>query len=52
MHSTSIPSEELVIKIAEKDDASTVLFFIKQLAEYEKLSHQVTATEEILRSNL
>jgi GNAT superfamily N-acetyltransferase len=52
MISNSNQSEELIIKIAEKDDAETVLYFIKQLAEYEKLSHQVTATEEVLIENL
>jgi GNAT superfamily N-acetyltransferase len=45
-------NEELIIKKAGEDDAETVLFFIKQLAEYEKLSHQVTATEETLINNL
>ena len=52
MNSNPIQSEELIIKIATKEDAETVLFFIKQLAEYEKLSHQVTATEETLIENL
>ena len=40
------------IKKAEKSDCSLILNFIKLLAEYEKLSHEVVATEEILESNL
>jgi GNAT superfamily N-acetyltransferase len=41
-----------VIRNAIESDIPLVLSFIKELAEYEKLSEQVTATEELLRENL
>jgi len=47
---TRIPG--FVIRVAEKEDAGLILHFIKGLAEYEKLSHEVTATEELLRETL
>ncbi len=40
------------IRAATVDDVPLVLRFIKDLADYEKLPHEVTATEEILRRNL
>ncbi|MEO7676694.1 MAG: GNAT family N-acetyltransferase, partial [Verrucomicrobiota bacterium] len=40
------------IRPATSDDIPLVLRFIKDLAEYEKLPHEVTATEELLRRNL
>lgn len=43
---------ELEIRFATEDDAPLVLAFIKRLAEYERLSHEVVATEEILRETL
>lgn len=36
-------------RFANENDVSIILEFIKELAEYEKLSHEVVATEEILR---
>lgn len=42
----------LEIKPASVTDVSLILRFIKELAEYEKLSHEVVATEEILRETL
>jgi GNAT superfamily N-acetyltransferase len=47
---TRIP--DFVIRFAEKDDAGLILRFIKGLAEYEKLSHEVTTTEDLLRETL
>jgi GNAT superfamily N-acetyltransferase len=47
---TRIPG--FVIRCAEKDDAGLILRFINGLAEYEKLSHEVTATEDLLRETL
>lgn len=44
--------EELKIIRAEEKDIPTILFFIKKIAEYEKLSGEVTATEEILKNSL
>jgi GNAT superfamily N-acetyltransferase len=39
---------ELIIRPAEKRDIALILGFIRELAEYERLDDQVTATEEIL----
>lgn len=44
--------EMLNIKMATKKEAPIVLDFIKKLAEYEKLSHEVTATVEDLNNTL
>lgn len=40
------------IKPATISDVSLVLSFIKELASYEKLSHEVVATEDILKETL
>ena len=40
------------IRVAGEEDVPLILQFIKKLAHYERLSHEVTATEEILRKNL
>ncbi|RDI48623.1 GNAT family N-acetyltransferase [Aquicella lusitana] len=40
------------IKAATPEDLPLILSFIKELAEYEKLSHEVTATEQQLRDTL
>ena len=40
------------IRFAEKEDTGLILKFIKGLAEYEKLSHEVIATEDILKESL
>ncbi|MDR3442414.1 MAG: GNAT family N-acetyltransferase [Legionella sp.] len=40
------------IKPATISDVSLILSFIKELAEYEKLSQEVLATEEILKETL
>jgi len=37
---------------ARESDVPVILDFIRQLAEYEKLSDQVSASEELLRTNL
>jgi len=44
--------KNFVIKKAEEKDVATILTFIKKLADYEKLSHQVTATEGLLAESL
>ena len=36
-------------RFANENDVGIILQFIRELAEYEKLSHEVVATEEILR---
>ena len=40
------------IKQATASDVPLILSFIKELAEYEKLSHEVVATEAILKETL
>lgn len=40
--------KDLKIRIAEPADTPLILRFIKELAEYEKLAHEVIATKEIL----
>jgi len=44
--------EGLRIVSATESDVAVILGFIRKLAEYEKLSHQVAATEELLRQTL
>lgn len=43
---------KLVIRTAEEKDLAQILGFIRELAEYEKLLHEVKADEENLRKNL
>jgi GNAT superfamily N-acetyltransferase len=43
---------KLEISIATEDDVPLILSFIKELAEYENLSHEVYATEDLLREYL
>ena len=45
-------NSDLVIKQAVVEDIPLILSFIKKIAEYEKLSHEVIATEEILKESL
>lgn len=40
------------IKQATKDDVPLILSFIRELAEYEQLLHEVVATEQILLKSL
>jgi GNAT superfamily N-acetyltransferase len=42
----------LIIRPATRNDLALVLSFVQGLAEYEKLSHLVTATEETLQDSL
>lgn len=46
------PISELKIQPATRADVSVILSFIQKLADYERLSHEVTATEETLRETL
>lgn len=50
VYSTSI--EGFTIRFATIDDTKLILQFIKDLAEYEKLLDEVTATEEILKKSI
>lgn len=43
---------EIDIRTATEEDVPLLLHFIKELAEYEHLSHEVMATEETLRESL
>lgn len=47
---SSLPDLEL--RFGTADDVALVLQFIKELARYEKLEHEVVATEEQLRRSL
>jgi GNAT superfamily N-acetyltransferase len=47
----NLPITPLIRKAVE-EDIPLILTFIKELAEYEKLSHQVKVTEELLRESL
>ncbi len=40
------------LRMAKKEDVPLILEFIKGLAEYEKLSHEMVATEEVLEKTL
>lgn len=44
--------ENAGFRFAEEEDSALILDFIKELAEYEKMADQVTATEELLREQL
>lgn len=50
MHATNKPRFE--IKPATEADLSAILTFIRKLADYERLSQEVVATEELLRKTL
>lgn len=43
---------ELKIRAAEVEDVHLILEFVKGIAEFENLSHSVTATEEILAESM
>ena len=43
---------EVGIRLATEEDVPLILRFVKELAEYERLSHEVTATEQDLRESL
>jgi GNAT superfamily N-acetyltransferase len=42
----------LRIRVATEDDVPLILRFIRELAEYERLAHDVVATEESVRTTL
>lgn len=46
------PRDEVRIEMARQEDVPLILSLIKALADYEKLSHAVVATESILRESL
>ena len=46
------PIEAFYIRQAKADDVPLILAFIRELAAYEKLSHEVVATEALLKETL
>ncbi len=47
---TPIPG--FTVRLATAEDSPLILRFIRGLAEYEKLAHEVSATEDLLRESL
>jgi GNAT superfamily N-acetyltransferase len=45
-------STGITIRRASAADAALILTFVKELAQYERLSHEVIATEQSIRSSL
>ena len=43
-----MPYAKPVFRFAERKDAALILHFIRELARYEKLEHEVVATKELL----
>lgn len=43
---------EIGLRTATERDVPLILSFVRELAEYERLSHEVVATEELLRASL
>ena len=43
---------EVSIRTATKDDCGIILGFVRELAEYENLAHEIIATEEILTQTM
>lgn len=50
--SHAMASELIRLQLATERDVPVILRFIKELADYEKLSQEVVATEDTLRSSL
>jgi GNAT superfamily N-acetyltransferase len=47
-----VHSDQAVIRPATPADVSTILALIKDLSEYERLAHEVSATEQLLTEHL
>ena len=43
---------EILVRSASTEDVPLIHSFIKELAEYDRLSHEVVATKEMLREQL
>jgi GNAT superfamily N-acetyltransferase len=50
--STDTAEQSITLRLATPDDTGLILDFIRQLADYEKLSHEVVADEASLRASL
>ncbi len=48
----TINQPDFIVRSATREDCPTILAFIKQLAEYEKLAHEVVANEQRLLKSL
>jgi GNAT superfamily N-acetyltransferase len=46
------PTDTITIRPAREDEVALVLGFVRELADYERLTHEVVATEEDLRKAL
>jgi len=46
------PLPDLFLRPASSDDCALILRFIRELAEYERLSHEVVATESVIHESL
>ena len=44
--------DDFTLRAASRNDTATILGFIKELADYEKLAHEVVATEGTLAETL
>lgn len=44
--------QDLTFRFATEEDIPLLLYYIRELATYEKLDHEVTANEEVLREHL
>jgi len=44
--------EDFKLRFAETNDVPLILEFIRELADYEKMLHEVVATEEVLKESL
>ncbi|HZX21693.1 MAG TPA: GNAT family N-acetyltransferase [Clostridia bacterium] len=49
---TNIEPYNFKLRFAEEKDVPSIMQFIRELASYEKMLHEVVATEEILRESL
>lgn len=45
-------NNKLIIRLTNENDIPDILLLIRELAEYEKLSHTITANESLLKENL
>ena len=52
LHADLIFMADLRIVPATEKDIPIIVWFIRQLAEYEKLSHEAVVTDDLLRENL
>jgi len=48
----SVKKDGFIIRHTTEEDVPLILWFIRELAEYEKLLHEVVATEEQLKQSL